>query len=142
MKNILALFALLTFASISSQEIGIRFGQVSGKNNIAVEGVFETGKFDRIHTNISFGDGVGLDFLWDFVFKPLGPEELHWYAGFGPSAFFGDDFLIGASGEIGLEYVFDNAPISIGLDYRPTFWIVEETDFDWGGFGFNVRYRF
>jgi hypothetical protein len=28
------------------------------------------------------------------------------------------------------------------LDYRPTFWIVEETDFDAGGFGLNIRYVF
>ena len=51
-------------------------------------------------------------------------------------------FFLGVSGEIGIEYHFDTVPIAIGLDYRPTFWIIEETDFDAGGFGLNIRYVF
>lgn len=140
-KIFLGLFMLSTIA-ISAQEIGVRFGEVSG-NNVAVDGVFETGSFSRVHANISFGgDGVGLDALWDFIYRPLGGESFNWYAGFGPSAYIGDLFLLGASGEIGLEYVFNEVPIAIGLDYRPTFWIIENTDFDFGGFGLNIRYRF
>jgi hypothetical protein len=140
-KIFLGLFMLSTVA-ISAQEIGVRFGEVSG-NNVAVDGVFETGSFSRVHANISFGgDGVGLDALWDFIYRPLGGESFNWYVGFGPSAYIGDLFLLGASGEIGLEYVFNEVPIAIGLDYRPTFWIIENTDFDFGGFGLNIRYRF
>ncbi|TNJ46608.1 hypothetical protein KFZ70_14345 [Tamlana fucoidanivorans] len=138
-KLIVGIFLISSFA-LSAQEIGLRFGEVSGKNNVAVDGVFHTGG-SRIHANVSFGDGVGLDALWDLIYKPLGEDKFNWYVGVGPSAYFGDDFLLGASGEIGLEYVFE-APISIGLDYRPTFWIVEDTDMDWGGFGLNIRYRF
>jgi hypothetical protein len=104
---------------MSAQEIGVRFGEVSGANNVAVDGVFQLGELSRVHANISFGDGVGIDALWDFVYKPLGDDNFHWYAGVGPSLYFGDDFLLGASGEIGIEYVFDGAPIVIGLDYRP-----------------------
>ena len=91
-KLILGIF-LMSSIAMSAQELGIRFGQVSGKNNVAVDGIFETGP-GRIHANVSFGDGVGLDAL------------------------------------------------SIGIDYRPTFWIVEDTEFEWGGFGLNIRYRF
>lgn len=138
-KLILAIF-IMSSVSMGAQELGIRFGQVSGKNNVALDGVFQTGS-GRIHANVSFGDGVGLDALWDLIYKPLGEDNLNWYVGVGPSAYFGDKFLLGASGEIGLEYTFD-APISIGLDYRPTFWILEDTEFEWGGFGLNIRYRF
>ena len=142
MKKILLGLFMLSTVAISAQEIGVRFGEVSG-NNVAVDGVFETGSFSRVHANISFGgDGVGLDALWDFIYRPLGGESFNWYAGFGPSAYIGDLFLLGASGEIGLEYVFNEVPIAIGLDYRPTFWIIENTDFDFGGFGLNIRYRF
>lgn len=140
MKKLILGIAILASVTISAQEIGIRFGEVSG-NNIAVDGVFDLNG-SRVHANVSFGDGLGLDALWDFVYKPLNNEALNWYAGVGPSAYIGDDFFLGVSGEIGLEYVFDNAPIVIGLDYRPTFWIIENTDFEWGGFGLNVRYRF
>lgn len=128
---------------MNAQEIGVRFGQISGDNNVAVDGVFTTNG-SRIHANVSFGDGLGIDALWDFIYKSLGSDVdgLHWYAGVGPSAYFGDDFWLGASGEIGLEYVFGEVPISIGLDYRPTFWLIEETDFEAGGFGLNIRYRF
>lgn len=130
----------MSSVALSAQELGIRFGQVSGENNVAVDGIFQAGP-GRIHANVSFGDGVGLDALWDFIYKPLGEENFNWYVGVGPSVYFGDDFFLGASGEIGLEYSFD-APITIGLDYRPTFWIVEDTSFEWGGFGLNIRYRF
>ncbi len=140
MKNLIFLLTIFAALSANAQEIGVRFGEVSG-NNIAVDGVFDLNG-NRIHANVSFGDGVGLDALWDFVYKPLGDESVNWYAGAGPSVYFGDDFLLGVSGEIGLEYVFDGVPIVIGVDYRPTFWIVENTEFEWGGFGLNVRYRF
>lgn len=140
MKKLLLGIFFMSSITISAQELGLRFGQVSGKNNAAVDGIFNAGP-GRIHANVSFGDGVGLDALWDLIYKPLGEENFNWYVGVGPSAYFGDDFLLGASGEIGLEYAFE-APISIGLDYRPTFWIVEDTEFEWGGFGLNIRYRF
>ncbi|WP_282040729.1 hypothetical protein [Winogradskyella flava] len=139
MRIIVLGLVLLLSTTINAQEIGVRFGEVTG-NNIAVDGVFE---FDgsRIHANVSFGDGLGLDALYDFVYEPL-EDELYWYAGVGASTFIEDDFNLGVSGEIGLEYQFDSAPIVIGFDYRPTFWIIDDTSFKWDGFGVNVRYRF
>jgi len=139
----IALLALILGSFVSqAQEVGVRFGQVSG-NNVAVDAVFEAGDWSRIHANVSFGSGLGLDALWDFVDKPLSGEAFTWYAGVGPSAYISNDlFLLGASGEIGLEYHFNTAPIALGLDYRPTFWIVEDTEFEFGGFGLNVRYVF
>ena len=143
MKKLLVVLVLVCANQFANaQEVGIRFGDVSG-GDVAVDAVFSSGKFNRIHANVSFGDGgVGLDALWDFIYKPLDGEALKWYVGVGPSMVINDDFLLGASGEIGLEYRFKEAPIAIGLDWRPTFWIVEETDFHAGGFGLNVRYVF
>lgn len=142
MKKLILLFVLFATLSLSAQEIGVRFGEVARKN-VAVDAVFNTGG-SRIHANVSFGNnGVGLDALWDLIYKPLGGEAFNWYLGVGPSANLGDDdFYLGASGEIGIEYLFNSVPITLGLDYRPTFWIVEDTDFDAGGFGLNVRWRF
>jgi hypothetical protein len=60
--------------------------------------------------------------------------------GAGPYAFFGSPFQFGVVGEIGLEYHFKGIPIAIGGDWRPFFRIIDNTDFGWGGFGFNIRY--
>ena len=97
-------------------------------------------RFSRIHADVSFGDGVGVEALWNFVYMPLAPG-LDWYAGVGGFAFLGDPFQLGVSGEIGLEYHF-SFPIAVGADWRPSFRIVENTDFNAGGFGLNIRYVF
>ena len=140
MKKLIFGFALILSGLINAQEIGVRFGDITG-NSVALDGVFDF-KGNRIHADVSFGDGVGIDALYDFVNKPLGVEALNWYAGLGPSAYFGDDVLIGVSGEVGIEYRFTQLNLALGVDYRPTFWIIEDTDFNWGSFGINLRYCF
>lgn len=125
-----------------AQELGIRFGNALGnKSSAAIDGVFSLGKFSRIHADVSFGNGIGVEALWDFLYRPLSDSPFNWYVGAGPSAFLGDPFALGASGEIGLEYRFKDAPIALGLDYRPTFIIIETTNFT-NSFGFNARYVF
>lgn len=125
----------------NSQEIGIRLGNVNG-NNVAVDGVFALGEFSRIHADVSFGNGgVGIDALWNPIYDNISDSDFKWYAGFGPSLFLADNFKFGAAGEIGAEYEFADVPLIIGLDWRPYFILVEETTFDAGGFGLNIRWR-
>jgi hypothetical protein len=140
-KKYFAIIAILGGFAFSShaQEIGIRFGDVSG-GNVAIDGIFSTGQFSRIHADISFGDGVGIDALWDFVYRPLGAEALNWYLGVGPYIQIADPFWLGAAGEIGVDYQFATVPISLSMDWRPALSIVERTDLHWGGFGINLRY--
>jgi len=130
-----------TFFAANAQEFGVRFGDVSG-GNIAIDAVFSTYSIDRIHTDISFGHGVAVDVLWDFIYRPLGDEALNWYAGVGPYVWFYDPFQLGAVGEIGVEYLFDAIPVSLSADWRPAVSVIEETDFHAGGFGLNIRYIF
>jgi hypothetical protein len=143
MKKLLTILAFIVVCSAAqAQELGIRFGDVLG-NSVAIDALFNAGKFSRIHADVSFGNnGVGIEALWDFLYRPLGNEAFNWYVGVGPSVGFFDEFVLGASGEIGLEYTFNTVPISLSADWRPTFVIVENTDFWAGGFGFNVRYVF
>ncbi len=132
------------FATLQSQaqEVGIRFGSVNG-NNVAVDGVFALGEFSRIHADVSFGNGgVGIDALWNPLYDNISTSDFKWYAGFGPSLFLADNFKFGVAGEVGVEYPFAEVPITLGLDWRPYFIIVEETSFDAGGFGLNIRWRF
>ncbi|TCP26851.1 hypothetical protein EV195_102193 [Tenacibaculum skagerrakense] len=133
----MGLFSLTT----SAQEIGIRFGDVTG-GKVAIDAVFSAGKYSRLHADVSFGDGVGVDLLWDFIYRPLGDDGLMWYLGVGPNAYLSDPFALGVVGEIGLEYRFKKAPIVIGADWRPNFILVETTDFVADSFGLNVRYVF
>jgi hypothetical protein len=145
MKKLLfvAIISLATFSFSNAQEVGIRFGGTNSHGGAAVDAVFGLGQFSRIHADLGIYDGgVGVDALWDFLYKPLGGEAFNWYLGVGPSTYIGDDFELGVSGEIGLEYRFNKAPIALGADWRPTFWIIDETSFGAGSFGLNIRYVF
>ncbi|MEB2776611.1 outer membrane insertion C- signal [Algoriphagus sp. D3-2-R+10] len=143
--KILSLVLFFGFAAIiesNAQEVGLRFGNFYG-NNVAIDGVFALGEFSRIHADVSFGNGgVGIDALWNPIYRPVGASEFNYYLGFGPSLFIGDPFGLGVAGEIGIEYAFDDVPIVIGADWRPTFRLIEDTDFFADVFGLNVRWRF
>lgn len=146
MRKIILLTGLLFGFAISSQaqELGIRFGNVTG-GDAAIDAVFSAGDFSRIHADVSFGNGiVGIDALWDFLYRPFEAEgeTFFWYVGAGPFLGIGDDFSLGAVGEIGVEYQFSGAPLALGLDWRPGFRIIDETDFTVEGFGLNLRYVF
>ncbi len=143
MKKVFLIVAIVaaSFSFSSGQEIGVRFGNVSA-GNVAIDGVFGLGQFSRIHADISFGKGMGLDAIWDFVYRPLGGEAFNWYAGVGPYMQIADPFWFGAAGELGLEYRFATVPIAIGFDWRPSLSIIEITKFHVDVFGFNVRYVF
>ena len=135
------LFVCTTFTA-SATEIGVRFGDVSG-GNVAVDAVFSVANLDLVHADVSFGDGgAGVDVLWDFLYKPIDGEAFYWYLGAGPYTFLGSPFELGVAGEIGMEYRFNNIPLVIGADWRPLLRIIDNTDFDSGGFGFNVRMVF
>ena len=60
----------------SAQEIGVRFGDVTG-NDVAVDAVFSAGKFSRIHADVSFGNGgVGVEALYMILSTDLLKENL------------------------------------------------------------------
>lgn len=143
MKTTLLCCSLLILgASVcSGQEIGARWGDATG-GDWAVDMVLGTAKFNRIHADVSFGNGVGIDLLWDLLYRPLGEEALYYYAGFGPYAFFDDPFIFGVVGELGLEYRFKDIPLVVGGDWRPSLRLTQDVDFGARGFGLNVRYVF
>jgi len=143
MKKLLLILtlAVITIGVSNAQELGVRFGNLSA-GNVAVDGIFSTGQFSRIHADVSFGGGVGIDVLWDFLYRPLGDEAFNWYVGAGPYTFIGDNFALGVMGEIGLEYRFKGVPIALGADWRPYFRLIDNTSFGADGFGLNVRWVF
>ena len=83
MKKILLVVLLGAGMALSSQaqEIGVRFGDVTG-GNVALDAIFSTSKFSRIHADISVGNGgVGVDALYDFLYRPIGNDGFYWYVG-------------------------------------------------------------
>ncbi len=139
-KLLLLLSFGLFFASASfAQELGVRFGDNVG-GNVAIDGVFAF-KASRIHADVSFGNGVGVVAIYDFIVKPISGEAFNWYLGVGASALFDDPFELAIPGELGLEYRFD-FPLVIGADWRPTFILIENTDFKFNRFGLNIRWNF
>ena len=140
--RVILIFAALFFGTITlqAQEIGLRFGHING-NDVALDGIFSTGEFSRVHVNLSFGqNGLGLDALWNPIYDDIPDTDFKWYAGFGPSVYLSDNFRLGAAGEVGVEYAFPEVPITLGLDFRPYLFLVEVTEFR-AGFGFNARWR-
>jgi hypothetical protein len=148
MKKVLLIFTLVasSFAVTQAQEIGIRFGSFTGNGGVALDGIFSTGDFSRIHADISFGRGMGIDALWDFIYRPLGEEAFNWYLGAGPFLYIpfdaNDEFGLGAAGELGISYTFNSVPISLSADWRPYFRLLETTSISFGGFGLNARFVF
>jgi hypothetical protein len=141
-KLVFVLLPGLAFSTLNAQEVGIRFGGVNGGGGAAIDAVFGSGP-GRIHADLGFFDNaVGVDVLWDLVYKPLDSEALNWYLGVGPSVVLGDPTWLGAAGELGLEYRFQSVPVVLGVDWRPTLWIVEETRFGANSFGVNARWNF
>jgi len=138
---LISIISIAVLNSAVAQELGLRFGSVTA-GNVAIDGIFSTGKFSRLHADLSFGNGMGADLLWDFIYRPLGEEAFNWYVGAGPYMQIDDPFWFGVAGEIGLEYKFNEVPIALGLDWRPRLSIVEVTDLHVEGFGLNVRYVF
>jgi hypothetical protein len=143
MKKLILIAAVvfMSFGYSFGQELGVRFGNISG-GNVAIDGVFGTSKFTRIHADVSFGDGVGIDLLWDFLYRPIGGEAFNWYVGAGPYTQIADPFWLGVAGEVGLEYRFNKVPIALGLDWRPSLSLVSETAFHANVVGINVRFVF
>lgn len=152
----LVFMTIVTLAGITTtnaQELGLRFGDISG-GNVAIDAIFSSGEFNRLHADVSFGNGVSAELLWDFFYRPLGDEAFFWYMGVGPYLGIfdydngkndqgdGTEFNLGAVFEIGLEYRFNTVPIALGIDYRPSLEIIDNTSLHMGGFGVNARYVF
>jgi len=145
MRKIIFILGILisSVAFTNAQEIGLRFGAINNSGSVAIDGVFGLGKFSRIHADVAFSNsGLSVDALWDFLYRPLGPEAFNWYVGAGPYAYIGNPFALGIAGEVGLEYNFREVPLVLGIDWRPQLEIISTTGFYAGGFGLNVRWRF
>lgn len=142
MKKALTLLLFLVITKINAQEIGIRFGNFKNKG-IAIDGIVSFEDATRLHGDITFANDIGANLLYDFKVNhiDLGNLKLQYYIGTGIHSYLSDDFTLGINGETGIEYLFKQTPITVGLDWRPQLDIITNTSLDIFKFGLNIRYR-
>lgn len=141
MKKIFFTFLLISVSvHCFSQEIGIRLGEFT-YSNVAIDGIVNFDDNTRLHGDITFGNGIGANLLYDFKVEELQRSDFQYYFGTGLSTFIGDPFILGVSGETGIEYLFSDFPITLGIDWRPQLNIISKTEIKLLQFGINIRYR-
>jgi hypothetical protein len=90
--------------------------------------------------------------LWQRHAPAFDVRSLYWFYGGGAHAgfwdgsanpWFDDDrAVIGVDGIVGLEYVLDDIPINVAVDWKPAFNVIGYTGF-WGDeLGITVRFMF
>ncbi len=151
------LFAtILMMQPVSAQQtyktsLGLRAGYPSG-----ISAKHFISKSDAIEGVLSFGwGGIGVTALYQ-IHNPI-PDlpGLKWYYGGGAhfattrstnshnpyDSDLGDRVYLGADGDVGLEYVFEGAPISVGVDILPLLNILP-TPKVWFNAALSIRYTF
>ena len=119
-------------------QLGIRLGDTFG-SDIAIDATMPFGG-ETLRANVGFNDNLSLGAMYDFVDTII--DDFYWYYGFGAQVGFFDDFTLAAAVEIGIEYEIQDIPLTVGIDYRPAFDILSDTEFRTNQVGFNIRYRF
>lgn len=129
--------------------IGGRFGAANGvtfKTSLGGNKMVDLIANFRSNSNNSWFRVTGLYEIYNPINNAPG---LNWYYGFGGSIGSvkykptnSSDLYLGVDGVLGLDYKFDNAPINISLDWKPTVALVPSTDFDASGVGLSVRFTF
>jgi hypothetical protein len=111
--------------------VGPSFKHFFSENNV--------GKFE-----VLFGDHYTMIQGFYEYHKVLeGAPGLKWFAGVGAGVGLVSDnsaFLIRPEG--GLDYKINGVPLSFSFDWRPTFFIADDSDFEPARFGLGFRYTF
>jgi hypothetical protein len=97
--------------------------------------------------------GLTTSFKYEYYNKTNIYPGLTWYVGTGGAlGYYNNDspwvdvsdyrFVFGIEAIAGIDYKFENMPISIAFDWTPLFIIVGYVDFDFLQFGISVRFLF
>jgi hypothetical protein len=148
------LVALFLTAKSNAQDyntgIGLRGGFASGltikhfiKPTKAIEGIFDS----RWH-------GFSVTGLYEIHARAFDTNRLNWYYGIGGHIGFwdtkyktwgdntGNYTIIGIDGILGLEYNFEEIPINLSIDWKPSYNLSGYSGF-WGdGGAISIRYIF
>lgn len=158
MKKSMIVLACMLFGSMytnaQSNAIGLRVGAGNGFGTEISYQMPMGGNRLELDLGLNLGDHysrIGLTGVYQWVMPLEG--NFNWYAGVGASLGIwdhdddfvdnndNDGFALGAAGQLGIEYNF-NIPLQLSLDWRPNFWVIPGTDFDWNGIALGIRYKF
>lgn len=116
-------------------ELGIRFW-----DNVGVDFLINLGK-NRVHFTGMFGDRFRLSVYYEWMFPLENTNGLAIYVGAGGKVRFGDNAQIGLGGNLGIQYAFQ-FPMTLGFDWRPTWYITNKGSYSGGDYAFMARFRF
>ena len=165
-KLVLLVVMALGFSLANAQSEGIELGLRSGggaHSFSAIDGVYALSDKNRLHADLAFGNRyLNIEGLYEWQF-PIG-EGFVIYPGFGlgfytwesNNNYYGNGYYnnkgkwvggyerystVGILGVIGIEYQIQPIPLTVGIDFRPTFGF--SNDYGFGSYGAAmVRYRF
>jgi hypothetical protein len=84
-------------------------------------------------------EGFGITALWEKLAPLSGNNRINAIIGGGPAMVFGDEFRFGLTGILGFDWRL-KAPINLQVDWAPTWYFVNGSDFSGTNVAFSVRY--
>jgi hypothetical protein len=146
-----SLFLFMSFAELSAQTktvggewaIGARLGnpigmslkKYAGSNKSALEFI-ASWDFDDANDI----EGFMVAGLWEKLAPLSGTGQLSAEFGAGPSMVFGDKFYAGLSGIIGFDWRLQSVPVSMSVDWMPSWIFIGANEFCSFQGAFTVRY--
>lgn len=140
------ILGLITLPSdVVAQKEGFGIGLIIGEPT-GISGKYWTGQTTAFDGGVawSFVDNGALHIHSDFLkhifdLIPVGSGDLPLYFGGGARISVGEEFRFGIRGVVGLNYMFENAPVDVFIEFAPIFDFVPGTAFAMNG-GIGVRY--
>jgi hypothetical protein len=125
--------------------VGARFGGTlaaslkkhSNYNKSAFEIIAQFKDFDNSGSDL---DGFALTALFQKLAPLSGSSKLSALIGFGPSFNFKDEFNLGISGMLGFDLRLKTLPITLQLDWMPTYYFVNISSFKATNGAVTARY--
>ena len=122
--------------------LSIDFGDGSTLVGPAIKHFFD--RHNAGQAELTFGgDQTFLGAFYQYQDKIQNAGGLNWYLGVGPQLAFGHgntDFYIRPM--IGLDYKIAQAPLALSFDWRPAFYVGDNSDFTAARFGLGFKFVF
>jgi hypothetical protein len=149
MKKLIVIVALMlgvaVAASAQPRALGLRAGwggELSYQHSLGGENFLEA--------DLGWwANGISVAAAYDISIAPLGP--FNFYAGPAAQVFtytYNDvdrDYMrmnLGVGAQIGIEYIFDQIPFQISVDWRPMVTLLNGVGFGWNSAALGLRYAF
>jgi hypothetical protein len=125
--------------------LGARFGGTVGAtlkrhgayNNSAIEFIAQFKNFDDSNPDL---EGFSLTGLYQKLAPMSRSTQLSALFGGGLSMNFKDDFNLGVSGMLGFDWRLKKVPVTLQVDWMPTYFFINTSEFTFTNAAFSARY--